>query len=342
MGMAFLKRYHQLLRMKSRNISIDIIRTISCLYIIGIWHLVEYTSFAWKDGAFAYIGALFTTVAMGAFSFVSGICMQKYHFSKFQDCIYFLKKRIIRFYPLFFISAFSLLCAGFILSSHWFIDNSQFILTITGLSLLFPPTAPTLWFISMCMLFYYLTPFILWKRSENKPIMTFLRVFILILIIYICHYLSKGYFIDFKLLIYLPLYALGLLFPYNKYNFNKNSITLLICLFIALLICIYLKYTSLSSPLFCILLGLFGTLLLTLLSKGISHNGIISRFPIQAISYASMAAYLFHRQIYEVIYVITGEFNIISAIIAVSVVFILAYYIQYIYDKFITRFRPSI
>ena len=316
--------------MKTRNLSIDLIRSICCLYIIGFWHLVEYTSFSCKESLFMQIGAFFTVIAMACFSFISGVCMQKYTFNEKKDCVIFLKKRLIRFFPLFFLSALSLFCAGLVLPSSWFINTSQFILTVTGTSLLFPPTAPTLWFISMCMLFYYITPLILWKRS--KMMMTCVRVFILLLFLYLSHYLSNGVIVDFKLLIYLPLYIFGLFFPYTKIS-GKQLITLVSCLTLTLVMCFYFGYASLSSPLFCIILGISGTLFFVMVSRVLSATYIISKIPIRKISYASMTAYLFHRQIYELIYILIGNFNVILSIVSVSIVFSLAYNIQSIYDK---------
>lgn len=122
------------------------------LYIVGFWHLNNYLNpDLWFSGAMAMYLEGVTTAVLATFTFISGYMLKKYEFNSFSDVLYFYKKRLMRFYPLFVISA---LCM-FVLKS---INISQFLFGITGLALFTPQPLNTLWFISMLMLFYLLSP----------------------------------------------------------------------------------------------------------------------------------------------------------------------------------------
>lgn len=138
----------------SRNYAYDNTRAICMIWIVCIWHLGGYIDLfptEFYSGNASYI----TDSCLAAFSFLSGFFLSKYEIVNKEDFFYFYKRRFVRYYPLFFISALSLTIVGYI-------PNLKiFLLTITGLGVFFPPQAPTLWYISMLTLFYLFTPFIL-------------------------------------------------------------------------------------------------------------------------------------------------------------------------------------
>lgn len=76
------------------------------LWIVGVWHLQEYLAVknSWNN--------LYTTcITVGVFSmftFISGYFMSR-RTKKLGDCLQFYKKRLIRFYPRFFVSCMLLL-----------------------------------------------------------------------------------------------------------------------------------------------------------------------------------------------------------------------------------------
>ena len=91
---------------KQRNVTFDIIRAVSILWIIGVWHMQEY---------FLPIPSLkssgwITYSALGAFTFMSGFFLGKKECSPFD----FYISRFKRFYPLYFISIILLTIGHFI------------------------------------------------------------------------------------------------------------------------------------------------------------------------------------------------------------------------------------
>ena len=86
-----------------RDISIDIIRAISMIYVIAIWHLSNYTQTFSLEGTFPYC---ITVAIMGTFMFVSGFLLKgKYNITGKDDVINFFKKRFIRIIPLYILAA---------------------------------------------------------------------------------------------------------------------------------------------------------------------------------------------------------------------------------------------
>lgn len=87
-----------------RNLQIDIVRVLSVLYIVGFWHLIGYMNpEICRILTNTYTSNIVNSV-LGTFMFVSGFCLAKYRFTTWHDAWSFYKKRLSRFYILFFIS----------------------------------------------------------------------------------------------------------------------------------------------------------------------------------------------------------------------------------------------
>lgn len=138
-----------------RDVKFDIARCLCMIYVIAIFHLTQYLG----DGQEYYLnntklGSCFVTSALGVFSLISGYFIGlKYSFMNIKEVRSFYKKRLVRFYPLFFISAIAL----------WIIDFNSLgktICALTGIACFVPVELRpnTLWYISMLMVFYLITP----------------------------------------------------------------------------------------------------------------------------------------------------------------------------------------
>lgn len=321
----------------NRIASFDIARTIAVLWIVGYWHLRVYCGRNYTNPCISFKGdSYITDVILGLFMFISGILISKYHFTNFKrDCISFYKKRFARFYLLYASSVILLYLIGY---------NSLFgrfciFASLTMISTFILPQPRTLWFFSMIASFYLFTPFIM-KKVPISLLLSFITIYgCSTLLMFI---LPSG--IDPRFFWCFPLYFAGLYI--GKY---KNLLILLttnpyfgvLCFiifalpFISMVIgydLFFLHYISLP----------FGVLFILHLSN------LLSRLPILFISnkiaYASMCAYLFHREVYIClmnIYDLLG-FNLpywFSVITFLPPCFILAYYIQNFYDK---RIMPLI
>ena len=131
----------------------DAARVISIYWIVYITHLRNYLDESieayWSDELFDITRSCVTLLM-----FISGYLLSKYKFNKIQDAVFFYKRRFIRFYILFAISALTLYLMNFNEGLGLLVT------TLLGISSYMPPQPGTLWFISMLMSFYLLTPFI--------------------------------------------------------------------------------------------------------------------------------------------------------------------------------------
>ena len=147
----------------SRNVVIDGVRSLCAIYIICFWHLTDYLPNRMgvaNNDMFSFFASIGTIISLAGFSFISGFCLSKYNINSIYDFLPFYSKRLKRFYPLFLLSALSLYLAGIFTEHTWFVSTKQFITTVLGLNLFFPPITMTLWYFSMIMFFYFITPFV--------------------------------------------------------------------------------------------------------------------------------------------------------------------------------------
>lgn len=140
--------------MKKRILFFDIARTLCVLYIVGFWHMLDYYQLSNEFVNCNFI----TTGVLSCFTFLSGLFLGKKNISIKE----FYVSRFKRFALLLYVSAISFYVVGYI------DDVSTLIGTITGLSCFGLPWARTLWYFSMMILFYLMTPFLLYKIEYNK------------------------------------------------------------------------------------------------------------------------------------------------------------------------------
>lgn len=137
-----------------RNIQFDIARFLCVIWIVGFWHLVEYMNSDITTCCINSVTRNITNGVLGTFMFISGFFLSKYSFRNKTDVLNFFKKRLNRFYLLFFISAVLMYTFGLIPSVGLLFT------TIFGLSPFILPQPPTLWFFCMLIGFYAITPLI--------------------------------------------------------------------------------------------------------------------------------------------------------------------------------------
>lgn len=325
----------------NRDYKIDIVRALCALEIIAFWHMMDYLPEKFElTGEVLNLAKLLTNTALASFSFISGFCLSKYTFTKSGDVWLFYKKRLIRFYPLLLLSALSLLVAGYVFHHPWFISTSQFVTTITGLNVFIPPLAMTLWYFSMIMSFYLITPLVLSKNDAFAKLLiasSLLAVVVLMDILFLD--VNKVFYL------YYPFYALGLMIPSNSLEFIYRKKFLFLPLSMTLFAAIVLA-TSDRSDYFigggiyvAMISGLVMLFIAATVINGLS-KGLTKIF--LGISYSSMVAYLFHRQLYFMIIYAIGDSNqklsLVKALfVAVPIIFAVSFLVQKSYDFLIEK-----
>ena len=311
----------------------DIARAIAVLWIVGYWHLRVYCGSDYINPHISFNGdSYITNVILGLFMFISGILISKYKFDNIKkDCISFYKKRFIRFYLLYALSIILLYIMGY---------NSLFgrfciFTSLTMLSTYILPQPRTLWFFSMIASFYLFTPFIL-KKVPSSLFFSFFIIYGCSTILMVL--LPRG--IDTRFFWCFPLYFAGLCIGKKKDNLYfliSNHIGGICFAVFAIQIlsivkgydCNFLQYITLP----------FGIVFILYLSYLLSRLPII--FISDKIAYASMCAYLFHREIYIGLMNIYKLFGFnqpywFSLITFLPICFIISYNIQIVYDKIAT------
>lgn len=132
-----------------RDLKYDIARSFAMIWIVGIYHMSEYVSLPLHTQQWARI---VTWSCLGVFTFISAYFLSgKNTFFNFSDIFLFYKKRLLRFYPLFFVAAITMLLIDF---NDW----DQTWRGLLGVSSYYAPQINTLWYISMLIGFYLITP----------------------------------------------------------------------------------------------------------------------------------------------------------------------------------------
>lgn len=304
-----------------RNYPFDLARSICVIWIVGFWHMLQYLpeDLQLSDAALP----IFKSITMGVlacFTFLSGYFLKKYEYHSFHDALVFYKKRFLRFYPLFVVATFSLLICGSTIR--------QIIFATVGLSLLCPPPIQTLWYFSMLLLFYLITPLLKIRRGDFRKNMISIGV---VLIVLVLSYL----FFDKRLVIYFPFYVLGLIVPNRIVDKMLNPISLVAAIACFVFLCIWGQENIMLQ----IVQSLCGFIVILSFCKLVYFDGL--QRPVSFVAEASMCAYLFHRPLYTIILIALRKLtqyqymSIPVALISLLVLFVVAYFIQTLYNRLI-------
>ena len=307
---------------------IDCTRAICMLWIVGIWHMNGYL----KTNIIVIneFTSNITIGVLGTFTFLSGFFSSKKIYSK-KDVLIFYEKKIIRIFPLFFLSCTSLFIASLYINLNYIISLKQYILTLIGLSNIILPAPETVWFVSMLILFYFFTP--IFNCSFN----TLFKMIIGVSIFVIFNSMEG---ISKNIILYYPIYVLGLILK-NKINLNKQNKFDFIRLIIMIVFWIFVVLIKIQKNYFFLnFINMYFFINISLyLGRLFNKNRKITEL-MERISYASLFAYLFHRQFYGLIKFFIGDFSLFMAYIIILPIFIVISYIsQKQYDKVIYKIK---
>lgn len=319
--------------MNGRIKYLDNVRALCMIWIVGVWHMSDYCGVTISNACTQNI----TYGVLGAFTFLSGMMMGgwKNRIRSAKDVFYFYEKRLIRMYPLFALSCTSLLLLHYLANVQMISGVTQYIFTMVGLSCVFTPAPGTIWYISMILLFYIITPFLVYKNDLNDKSVVLKSVLLYGLFILIK--VTNIRFVDERLLILFPTYSMGLMINKEKIveSFKCNYIRFFLGLiaFCVMSVAEFKGVVILSGTVTKIAYTISVVILFIvfIMEAGKCFKGITEKI-LSRISYSSMCAYLFHRQIYGVISKMFGNFSVLIALISFISVIIISFYIQKIYD----------
>lgn len=312
----------------------DLLRAASILYIVGFWHLMNYTN------AFpAYHNQLtirITVVILGLFVFLSGYFLGQKKLTHKNSIKVFYVRRFLRIYPLYFVALWLFLLFHFINAGVW-------LKSCLSISMFDGPSPPTLWFITMLLVFYLVAPLFIREAKENILVYLFLTTAVLVIMILIMMISSAG---DSRIIIYFPAFVLGVYWA--THDIRQDTRLYLICavlVFLSIILSVAVRNNpeeSLRSmPLACFTpLAIF-----LLIERGANH------FPesriIYELSYAGFVMYLIHRPVYmimlEMYYPATADHQLIYLVfICLPLIVALSWLVQLVYDNLMQKARSAV
>ena len=306
--------------MKNRIVLFDIMKALCVIEIVAFWHMFDYTPIEADDVMF---GGSLTSTVLAAFTFASGFFLGKKKVSVGK----FYASRLQRFMLPLLASLLVMYMFGAIESFRTVIFSA------VGLSCFIPPMAPTLWYFSMIIICYLFTPLILWgvdNMGEVERVVNIVVRGVLLFAFMMCIGIQP------KVQMYFLFYILGMVVDMSciKALVGVNVIYKVGGV-IAWLLLAYLHVATMVTD-------ILGVMLLVCLSNCIEvHSGDKIKSLFEKIAYASMFAYLFHREFYQVpkrlFHQADGSIPYYAIPITVIVIFVISYYGQKIYDLAISR-----
>lgn len=272
----------------NRNYSVDLLKAISILYIVGFWHLFNYT-----DAFPQYyndITSRLTVILLGLFTYLSGYLIGlKESFNNLNDVYLYYKKRIIRIYPLYLLAIilfFVLRISDFLILAKASVFLSMFI----------TPAPLTLWFITMIFIFYIIAPLLVVIRQN---ILCYIATCISIYLILLAYqYYTNN--LDFRFLTYFSSFALGIIIASKQEFFFSIKPLYSILILAGSILITFIEFDSQTiTRLLRIPMVTAGSFTLFIIFHNMHKQ--IGLSLISIISYSSFCIYLFHRPVYEIL-----------------------------------------
>jgi len=182
----------------ARNSSVDLLRAGAMLYIVGFWHLDDYSP---ALNFYNTITLLLTTCVLGLFVFLSGMLVSRhYSIACVTDARRFYLRRMIRIYPMYVLTLLGFLATGIT-------TTGQALKGLVGLNMFVGTAPPTLWFVEMLCFFYLIAPLLLFAYTARR---TLLMGVTLSAALGIACRLTQGA-VDLRLAQYVLIFAIGII-----------------------------------------------------------------------------------------------------------------------------------
>lgn len=308
----------------ARNGVFDVARALCVLYIVAFWHLLNYFPSIKLNGMSLQVCSSITIVVLGTFTFMSGFFLKKYVIETLDDVKLFYWKRFKRFYIPY------LVCLTVLFLGGWFESGKQFVLSLIGLSTYIGSSPNTVWYFSMLMSFYALTPILLYLKKRNH--FYFYALTFGLICLYVLFSRING--------MYFPFYLLGILITDKRLKVLTSKWIYIITFMISFILLLYVQ-DKWGGLLICRYFLIFcGIFLIVKLSQSLCCNASLKFWNL--LVYSSMMAYLYHRIHYKIIGFIISPDGITSiilfAIMGVISLFLISYWLQKIYDNFSRKY----
>ena len=180
--------------MKERVLLFDIMKALCVIEIVTFWHVLDYTPLVYSKVPW---GEQLTFTALSAFTFASGFFLGKKQITALQ----FYKSRLKRFMIPLLVSVLA----------FYFLHLTSLkavCLAPVGLSCFIDPMPLTLWYFSMIILFYWITPLLLWKVWTMPSVERMINIIVRSVMIYLMMVLLG---VEERVQMYYFFYILGII-----------------------------------------------------------------------------------------------------------------------------------
>ena len=314
---------------KERILGFDLARVISMVYMV-LYHSLGY-------GNPLYTNSLIRTgayLSLSIFTFQSGFLLASrcdLNKVRFFD---FMKKRLLRIYPLFVISSMLLCVISF---NTWSSTAKAWL----GISPFWGPTPRTMWYVGVLLFFYSITLF--WGKGGIRS--QFLKFIIIMGVVSGIHFIFHS--VDPRVFFYSSVYFVSIIIgQYFKERFfslvtSWQFIIIISLLFISIAI-VQLFNKSLLLTYGNSVLGMlsFFGIYICIGEKGKTSEKFVS--VALSLSYATFCLYLFHREVFAFLLKLWQPDNpyylfFYIGVLGLIITYPIAYYIQKGYDTIIQK-----
>lgn len=320
--------------MPQRHYSLDYIRALCILYLMGFWHLFEYTGIP-REIYNNDITRRLATIDLALFCLISGYLCGRKPIEGMKGLKDYYVGRFWRLYPPF-------LLAGIL----FIVMNIDTLMPVVhGLALISMVTkvAPrTLWFIDMLVMFYAVAPVFLWAR--DKIWLCLLTLAGVLGAAYV--YDQTTHLLDRRVMLFLPCFVTGILFAGRtpKLTWWLGAVLAVLWGLSAWLTAL-IPFEDLKDSLLQVPLGVVSAIALFLLIYRLA-DALKPPAVITTISYASYFMYLFHRPLYTVLAPLLKGLDVplrTAALVGLilPLLIVIAYLLQKGYDRLVARIVPK-
>ena len=316
----------------NRIIRYDYARVICMIWIVGIFHMMNYMniSIEWFNDI--------TLCVLATFFFISGRLSTKYQVYSFYDGLNYIKHKLIAIFPLYLLSI-----ALIVFTSVGNISGIQrqmkmFFFFFTCINAFYPPMIMTMWFLTVLILFYLITPIFLSDIKMKWKICIALILYFILLTEYI--FVKTA---DDRIVTYFPFYILGLLM---NSDLEKKLLRIGYIVISVILLCIITYFSgiielprSVALHIQLVLKLSFMFSLLGICEIAAKYGNKIYRI-VGFIASASTFAYLFHRQYYAIWEAFFNPFPYwLAYLVIFPTLIVLSYFGQKLYNRIVRQFK---
>ena len=300
------------------------------LYIVGFWHLIDYTH--GLTGANNAVTVRLTVTVLGLFTFLSGYLLARSPMRlRALELKRFYAKRLLRIYPLYLLALLAFWALGIA-------DRGIALKAALGMSMVYGPPPSTLWFITMILVFYLIAPLLIALREASvRFLLASLAIFAVAVLF---GHAASG---DIRIAEYFPAFALGVWWAHHGQRATARTclaatVSAAAACGLSLALAVDPQFSLWAMP-----LASFGALAVFLLASllPLSRDGRLVRAA-ALVSYASFAMYLFHRVVYKELHALydpgSGAAGLAwLVLVCLPCVIVAAFLVQKAYDGVLLR-----